>query len=280
MHTTRKSNFLLGIILASSPSFAQSLPFGLKPVDQVSRSSDSAESVFKEFEGKYTFTAQGIDHDSHKVALAGAFIADGKGHITKGEEDFNSVGKTLTSLSLEGSYTLDTHHAGTLVLKTSDGTTQNFSFFLTPGNSKSASLVADDSVFGVHGTLEKQLFLPSIEGNYNFNLDGETPDADVMTLAGTFTIANPVVKDSINGSAAIYAHFDKDDPTFIPSSPFRGALIQRPDELGRFEISIALSSDGPAASFAAYVADGLHLDLLSIDKVAEDTPSLSGQAVR
>lgn len=268
------------MILASAPSFAQSLPFGLKPADQASRSSESAESVLTEFEGKYTFAAQGIDHDSHKVALAGAFIADGKGHITKGEEDFSSVGKTLTRLSLEGSYTLDAYHTGTLTLKASDGTTQSFSFFLTPGDFKNASLVADDSVLGVRGTLEKQLFLPFIEGNYNFNLYGETPDADVMTLAGTLAISNSVERDSISGSAAIYARFEKDGPTFIPSSPFKGALIQRPDELGRFEVSIALSSDAPAASFAAYVADGLHLDLVSIDKVAEDTPSLSGQAVR
>jgi hypothetical protein len=282
MNNLKKCTYLLALIITSAPVFAQSLPYGLKQTDKLTRSSDSEENVLKELEGTFTFAAEGIDHDSHKVALAGAFVADGKGHITKGEEDFNSIGKTLTRLSLEGSYTLNTLHAGTMTLKTSDGATQSFSFFLTPGlaNFKSASLVANDSVFGVHGTLLKRTFLPFIDGNYNFNLNGETPDADIMTLAGTLTIANSVVTDSISGLAAIYGHFDKDDPTFISSSPFKGAFVQHPDEFGRFEISLAFSSDGPAASFAAYAVDGFHLDFLSIDKVAEDTPSLSGSAVR
>ena len=281
-NTARKCSYLLGLIVASAPIFAQSLPYGLKQADQTTRTSDSVQSSLKDLDGRYAFATQGVDHESHKVVLAGAFVADGRGHITNGEEDFNSVDKTLTQLALHGSYTLDANGSGTLTLMTSEGTTQSFSFFLTPAlvGSQSASLVADDSAFGVHGALTKQIFLPFIDGSYSFNLGGETPDADVMTLAGTLTIANSVAKGSINGLAAIYAHFDENNPTFIASSPFKGTLTQRPDEFGRVIFSVAFTSDGPPASFAAYSVDGFHLNLLSIDKVAEETPSLSGVAVR
>ena len=281
-NTSKQFSCFLGLIIASAPIFAKPLPYGLTRADQSTKSRDSTESRLKEFDGKYSFAAHGVDHDAHKVALAGAFIADGRGHIINGEEDFNSVEKTATRLSLQGSYTLDTNGAGTLTLMTSDGTVQSFSFFLTPtlGKSQGASLVADDSVFGVRGTLDKQLLVPFIEGNYNFNLDGETPDADVMTLAGALTIANSATKNFISGLTAVYAHFDKNDPTFIASSPFYGALERRPDEFGRFVISLAFTSDGPPVSFAVYAGDGFHLRLLSIDKVAEETPSLSGFAVR
>jgi hypothetical protein len=282
--TSRKYSYLLGLILASAPIFAQSLPYGLNQTDQASQPTNSAQGNLKGLDGRYTFEARGVDHESHKVALAGAFVADGKGHITNGEEDFSSVDKALTQLTLHGSYNLDANGAGTLTLETSEGATQSFSFFLSPAlaGSQSASLVADDSVFGVHGTLNKQvsLPLPLIGGSYSFNLDGQTPDADVMTLAGTLTIPNFVTNRSINGLTAIYAHFDENDPTFMGSFPFKGELTQRPDQFGRFVISLSFTSDGPPATLAAYVSDGFHLNLLSIAKVAEETPSLSGFAIR
>jgi hypothetical protein len=173
---------LLGLMVASASIFAQSPLNGLSQAHQPTRPSHSAEALSAELDGRYSFVARCVDHEGHNLSLAGVFVANRKGHITDGEEDFISSNQTSTRVALHGSYALDTNGIGNLTLVTSDDAIQNFSLVLSPdpGDSLSASLAGDDSVFGVHGTLKKEPLSPLIDSNYGLVLDDEIAKVDAM----------------------------------------------------------------------------------------------------
>ncbi len=120
----------------------------------------------------------------------------------------------------------------------------------------------------------------STRGEWTLPLDVQgKPDRPAIHW-GFKAESNETVDEFYKAAISAAAHFDENSPTFTASSAFKGALTQRPDQFGRVVLSVAFTSDGPPASLAAYATDGFHLNLISIDKVAEDTPSLSGLATR
>jgi len=174
--------FFFGLIVISAPISAQSLTDGFSQTAQTTRPSRLIEPYLDELDGKYAFMARCVDHGAHMVSLRGFFFANRNGHITDGEEDLTSIDQTSARVSLYGSYELNSNGIGNLTLMTSNGNVQNFSLLLSSAldGSLSASLVGDDSVFGVHGTVKKQPFSPRIDDDRLLDLDVEIPDVNLI----------------------------------------------------------------------------------------------------
>jgi hypothetical protein len=173
---------VFGLIVISAPIFAQSLADGFSQTAQTTRPSRLIKPYLDELDGKYAFMARCIDHGAHTVSLRGFFWANRNGHITDGEEDLTSIDQTSARVSLYGSYELNFNGIGNLTLMTSNGNVQNFSLLLSSDldGSLSASLVGDDSVFGVHGTVKKQPFSPRIDDDDLLEMDVEIPDVNLI----------------------------------------------------------------------------------------------------
>src|SRR5580698_2020136 len=94
---SRKGFVLAGMMIAGVPALvAQTLPYGMKQsspaVNLKAAAKPSAET--KAFNGQYVFSVHGATVGgqavSHEEGIAGSIIADGKGNIISGVEDFNS----------------------------------------------------------------------------------------------------------------------------------------------------------------------------------------------
>jgi len=71
--------------------------------------------------GDYAFSASGADAASGRLALAGAFHANGEGKITGGVLDTNNAGAISPELALSGSYAVSSSGRGTLAIATPGG---------------------------------------------------------------------------------------------------------------------------------------------------------------
>jgi hypothetical protein len=244
-----------------------------------------------EFVGNFTFSVQAVDSGLHKLALLGSFTADGKGHITAGEEDYNSSAGTLTQLGIaSGSYTLNTDGTGTLTLIAVNGANESFSLWVPqiPGKVQNAAIVADDSVNGAYGTLNKQVTPASLDGSYSFTFSGRDPENGSAAVAGALTVANSTQAGSgtLQGSASIFVRSDGADTVFIPSTQFNGTLTGILDSLGRFTFSANIlqgqagTTQGGSALFVAYALDATHFNIISMDAPSDQTPLLTGTAIR
>src|ERR1700760_2866601 len=94
---SRKVLMSAGLMIAvSSISSAQNLPYGLKQSKAAASVASVAavSSATKALKGQYTFAVHGAAVGGQSVSreegVVGSIIADGKGNITSGEEDFNS----------------------------------------------------------------------------------------------------------------------------------------------------------------------------------------------
>jgi hypothetical protein len=286
--------FVLAALIVPAPVLlAQTLPFGLKPTKAAVTPNPAAtnENELANFVGNYTFAVQGVDSSLHKLALLGSITADGKGHITAGEEDFNSSQGTLTQLGVgSGSYTLNSDGTGTLTLIALNGVTESFSLSVPqiPGKVQNGALVADDSVFGASGTLNKQASPASLDGSYSFTFSGRDPENGTAAVAGTWTVANSTQAGSgtIQGSASIFVRSDGTDTVFVPLSQFTGTLSTVVDSLGRFTFQANIlqgqagTTQGGSAQFVAYALDATHFNIISVDTPSDQTPLLTGSAIR
>ncbi len=244
-----------------------------------------------DFVGNYTFSVQAVDSSLHKLALLGSITADGKGHITAGEEDYNSSEGTVTQLGIaSGSYTLNANGTGTLTLIALNGVTESFSLWVPqiPGKVQNAALVADDSVNGAYGTLNKQATPASLDGSYSFTFSGRDPENGSASVAGSWTIANSTQAGSgtLQGSASIFVRSDGTDTVFIPSNQFNGTLTGIVDSLGRFTFQANIlqgqsgTTQGGSALFVAYALDATHFNIISMNTPTDQTPLLTGTAIR
>jgi uncharacterized repeat protein (TIGR01451 family) len=153
--------------------------------------------------GQYTFLMSGFDA-SGPLAEAGAFDADGLGHIAKtvGVADINSAsGAPLTStpiISASSSYTMGTDHRGCLVITTSAGTT---TFRIAVGTlvtgvaTKGRLIEFDGSGATGSGVLRKQTpsGFSSVSGHYAFGASSPEIGNTRFGLAGVFNLFGGVI---------------------------------------------------------------------------------------
>lgn len=148
--------------------------------------------------GQYAFSMSGSAFDQTTLlqepfARVGSFIADGKGNITGGVEDFNlnfaSSGSGRFAFT-GGSYSINSDGRGTLSLIDSSGT---LAFSITLATSSSGYIVATppDSSSTASGSFVKQntgsFTLSGVSGNYTFDFSGVDPSGSPESIVGELT---------------------------------------------------------------------------------------------
>lgn len=153
----------------------------------------AAGSNDAELTGQYAFLLQGFNATG-PVAIAGSFIADGKGNLTGGIEDINrSVGVTA-SLAFTGTYSVNADNRGTMTLTSTLGAS-TFAFSLGSIVTGVASLghVIEFDATGTNlaGIIKKQdttaFSLAAISGNFATGMRGAGSTGSPFALAGSFT---------------------------------------------------------------------------------------------
>jgi hypothetical protein len=299
MHVlTRKSLSLIGLFITTVPTVLAQKPlaFGLQQSDlTLSKAAIGTENETANFKGPYSFSLQGSvagqNISSPNVGVVGSIIADGKGRITSGEEDYVSLNGTFAQLPVTGSYSLNANGFGTLTLVSSK-MTQTFSLFVpqVPGQVQNASLVETDDLAGVSGSLNKQVAQTALNGNYSFSLSGNgfskgsvvingttITSSDPVAVAGTMVVSG----ESATGTASIFiGSAAGSGVSFVLQNVPFPAVVTAPDANGRFTFTAAFSQGGPQEHFAGYIVDATHFNLLSIDPPTDTLPLLNGTAVQ
>jgi hypothetical protein len=149
-------------------------------------------------DGPYAFSYRGNDQNGF-LAVAGSFVADGKGNIASGVEDVNS---SLTGVATElpitgGTYTVGTDGRGTITLTAGSGT-NTLAFALA--TSQHAYVTRFDRNVSGSGDIDQQSLtyltnqLSIITGPYVFKAFGADASRAPMGIAGEF---------SANGSGTV-----------------------------------------------------------------------------
>lgn len=200
--------------ISGTPSSSQtgSTSFTVKVTDSAKKTATVALvlTVYKNsgehnsyFNGHYAFHASGWRDGTdvgatYKAALAGSFLADGKGYLTSGVVDFvDAVGNTGKS-TFTGTYALDTANRGKLTLNFSSGKPVTISItaggLTTAGLATTGAFIQFDDINGIGksgytrmtGEFARQtttdFTTAKLSGGYAFGVDGETcPIGDIAS---------------------------------------------------------------------------------------------------
>jgi hypothetical protein len=187
-------------------------------------------------EGQYAFLLQGFDN-ADIVATGGSFAADGKGHITGGEEDslHSYAGASLGDAGITAagsSYAVGPDHRGCLMLANSTGGSTFFRFALGSINSSSIATKGDVIEFDdtatvpptrATGTLHLQdansFSASAFNGAWVFGLAGDSCCSGPAAMAGAIT---PDGTSTITGGSFDFnsAGTFLSNIAFTPGTPF------------------------------------------------------------
>ncbi|MGH9685421.1 MAG: beta strand repeat-containing protein [Candidatus Acidiferrales bacterium] len=228
--------------------------------------------------GNFAFAYNG-DDGSGFLSVAGSFATDGKGNITNGVEDENSLGNVSPiTTSFTGTYTFTTGGRGTLTFNTANGSEiLHFVLSAPDANGKAHGLIIRfDTSSTASGTIDQQntaeFSAPNIVNNYVFSVSGIDGNTAAVGAAGAFgadgsgsLLATNGVIDINDASATSVTTNDttlRGTYTFDTSAPGnalgRGTLIVT-------STGITNTFGANAVEFAFYMVDSTHLKLLEID---------------
>jgi hypothetical protein len=216
--------------------------------------------------GQYAYEMSGEDLSGGFLARVGTFTADGNGNITAAIEDVNDAG-SFSSPPIQftgGTYTIGTDGRGTLTL-TGGSLGGGLGLTIALISTSSGSAIQTDENATSSGSFDLQsasaFSLPSITGQYAFDLSGEDSSLAPLSVVGEFAAnggggltggtsdINDGASAAPSGPVAIPANTFVMDPTYGSSS-------------GRGTVTI----NGQTVAF--YIVDGTRLKMLEEDTVA------------
>jgi hypothetical protein len=152
-----------------------------------------------ELSGHYAFLFNGFDDvTGSQVAIAGSFVADGKGNIAAGVEDENGPSGPMLSVPFTGSYNIGSDNRGAFTIITAGGT-KTYALVLssiTSGVAQKARFVEFDDTTGTNGTRGSGVLrgqdttaftLASVTGPYAFGIAGQDAAGKRNAIVGNFT---------------------------------------------------------------------------------------------
>lgn len=215
--------------------------------------------------GQYAFEMSGEDLSGGFIARVGSFTADGNGNITAAIEDVNDAGSFSFVQFTGGTYSVGTDGRGTLTL-TGGSLGGGLGLSITLNSTSSGVAIQVDEAATSSGSFDLQtasaFSLPSITGQYAFDLSGEDSSGAPLSVVGEFAvnggggltggtsdINDGSVSTGPSGPVAIPASSFVMDPTFGSSS-------------GRGTVTI----NGQTVAY--YIVDGTRLKMVEEDSVA------------
>lgn len=223
--------------------------------------------------GQYAFSFTGYDSNGAYLA-AGSITADGNGNITSGEEDVDNIQGAATSVSLTGTYQVNSDSRGTMSLHSAMG---NFTYkFALNGHGDTGRFVSFDET-GVRGSGVLKLQDPSAFNPYIFS------NGYVLALTGADAFGGrvgalglifPIGPDFIAGSTMDVNDGGMVSPTY---ASFSG--VYSVDSTGRGEATLLIPGLGSGIlNFAFYVVSANEFLLVSTDPVWANSMILGGPA--
>jgi len=209
--------------------------------------------------GQYVYQVSGfnfnVSANGDPYREAGVFVADGRGNITSGVDDFAEGSGGVATNSLTGTYLLSVDGTGIITLAGAAGTTLNFA--VTMVSSSRVYVIEGDGLLNASGVAEKQDSsaigtVPS--GAFAFRLHTfnsvQVPSAKVgqMNITNGAVTGNEDVNQNGNSS----------------SLTLTGGSFTNPDTTGRGQVSISDSSPNKTA-LIYYVVDANNIRFLSSD---------------
>ena len=244
------------------------------------------ESVLQ---GQYAFLLQGYTGTDNlsPVAIVASFAADGRGNVTGGEEDLNSLApQHLTINPTGGFYTVGSDNRGCLSLTYSGGTTTTSAFHFALGSLNSGLVAtkgrmiefddASNADLGTRGSGVLRLQTPSafslgqLQPRYAFGLDGGDLTGGHFAVAGSFNldtgtgaVSNAVLDTNDAGSTS---SFTAGTGTFASISATTGR--------GLFTLTA-----GSTVHLAAYIINPAEWFVIQTDQFSNNNSVSSGRAI-
>ncbi len=224
----------------------------------------SGSSSLASLTGNYTYQISGYDlstvaGQATPFREAGAFVADGNGHITSGEDDFAEGTTVVTHTMAPGTYQISNDGTGQLTLNFTN--TGGIQFALSLVNSPTVylavnviapngpGLFANGTGVALQQTASALTTVPS--GNFAFGMRNFNQALGSSAAVGAFTVTGGAVsgnEDVMRGS--------------VQSSGTLNGSFNTPDANGRGTGTFT-DSLGVTSPFAYYVVDGSHLRFFS-----------------
>lgn len=233
----------------------------------------TAEIVYSDhsLSGPFAFSYTGNDEDGF-IAVAGSFVADGKGGIVSGVEDVESFASgVVTELQFTGNYVVGADGRTTATILSSRGTA-TWAFVMT--TNQHASLIRFDTSFTGGGSIDAQNTndltnsTSVVAGPYVFTAAGTDASFNRESIAGRFTAdgggnipqSASVIDVSDNGSLASGGSGD---------ISLAGSYSIDTTNPGTGRGTMTLTSGTTSQlQFAFYLIDNTHLHIVEIDSHA------------
>lgn len=204
--------------------------------------------------GNYAFVLTGEDAIGIE-SIAGSFVADGKGNLTSGLVDVNSVSGVQTNLAFTGTYSVGADGRGTAKITDAAGT---FTFAFVLQSSQHGSMTEFDGKATIAGALDQQdttaFSASALKGHFVFGFTGRDSGGSPADAAGLFTadgagtISSGV--EDVNDSGAISA-----------SQSFSGTYSVAASGRG----TATFVAGGATANLAFYVVSANQVDYVGTD---------------
>jgi fibronectin-binding autotransporter adhesin len=186
--------------------------------------------------GQYAFEMSGTDLNGNFIARVGSFTANGSGTISAAIEDVNDGGSFSFVQFTGGTYTIGSDGRGTLTLTGGGSLGGGLGLSITLSSTKAGLAVQVDGNATSSGSFDLQtasaFSLPSLTGQYAFDLAGENSSFAPLSLVGEFAMngaggLTSGMVDTNNGSAPAPTGPDPLSPSTFQMDPTFGAASGR-----------------------------------------------------
>jgi hypothetical protein len=218
--------------------------------------------------GQYAFEMSGTDGNGSFIARVGTFTANGSGGVSAAIEDVSDAGASNFVQFTGGSYTIGSDGRGTLALTGGGSLSNGLGLNIALSSTKSGVAVQTDGFATSSGSFDLQtasaFSLPSITGQYSFDLAGLDSAGAPLALVGEF---------AANGAGGLTGGFvDTNDgaaagpvgPTALTAS---ASSFQMDATFGSSQGRGTALVNGQTLAF--YIVDGTRLRFLEEDTVAQ-----------
>jgi hypothetical protein len=209
--------------------------------------------------GQYVYQISGLNFsvnpNGDPYREAGVFVADGRGNLTSGIDDFAEGSGGVATNAITGTYSLSVDGTGIITLAGARGTTLKFAVTLV--SSAKVYLIEGDGALNASGLAEKQdssasSSVPS--GAFAFRIHSLNSLHLASGKVGQMTIAN----GGISGSEDVNQNGSSSSLTLT------GGSFTNPDPNGRGQVSITDSSPN-TTGLIYYIVDANNIRFLASD---------------
>lgn len=210
-------------------------------------------------QGTYVFQVLGATFNEYQ--LAGVFVADGAGNVTRGELTYGTPFSFAQDTISGGSYSVGVGGTGTLSLVTADSAfgnsgTGTLEFTLL---SNSRALITEADIATGSGTLDLQTSTAAPSGGYAFVASGADINGVPVAFGGVANIDSP---GTISGNGSVA---DEDDGGAVTTSSTLSGTVSTPDPLGQVEFNLTAGFATSPIQLTGYIVDSTHIKLVESD---------------